>query len=293
MSIPGIILTSKYTLPDSKSFNNYVNYLTREKALLEKEQLKLTEENELLRISSARKTLFDNVYNGLDVKESSNDIKHKIQDEANKVLDNKFDFDVMSNQDYTKMVSYMARSYALEKKKTRTPAEQSELEKVKSAMMDSQKVAKKNDGILNGVFNQSTDFVRFGDLDDVKDRFVEAQNNESVGSYVKNPDIGAHHGKWGLKLMANISSSQSQIVINEELLLNGIHAVKIFLNLVSLSANYVDYDTYIDYDESMCLLEDSVENVYELSIDFSGTGRWSYTNNVEYFYQMLEYVASQ
>lgn len=93
--------------------------------------------------------------------------------------------------------------------------------------------------------------------------------------------------------MANISSAQGQIVINEELLLNGIYAVKTFLNLVSLSANYVDYDTYIDYEDSMYLLEESVENVYELSIEFSGTGRWAYTNNIECFYQMLEYVASQ
>lgn len=93
--------------------------------------------------------------------------------------------------------------------------------------------------------------------------------------------------------MANISSAQGQIVINEELLLNGAYAVRTFLNLVSLSANYVDYDTYIDFENSISLLEDAIKDVYELSIDFDGTGRWSYTNNVESFYEMLEYVASQ
>lgn len=178
MGTPGIILTSKYSLPNSKDFTSYVNYLTREKALLDKEVLKQSDINELKRMNNAKSLLFDTPGQG---KNSDINIDQK-SIEANKILDNKFDLNSFADKDFTKMIGYMARKYAIERKSTQTLAEKIELKKVSGAIeeLNSSTDVASDNTLLNGVFSQSQNFVAKNDLDMIKDKFLEGQKNGSV-----------------------------------------------------------------------------------------------------------------
>ena len=50
---PSVILTCQFTLPNKKSFSTYIDYITREQALEEKERRTPEEEQELQRIKNA------------------------------------------------------------------------------------------------------------------------------------------------------------------------------------------------------------------------------------------------
>lgn len=183
MSSPGIILTSKFTMPNSEDFTKYVDYLTREKAILEKEKLTTSEKNELDLMKIGRQTLFEqselNSDNALQKIKSSD----RRQQEASDILSNSFDFDNINNRDFTKMVSYMARNYALDQKQRLTKAEATEQSLIKKAMQKfstPQNTSDTSDKVLNGVFSKDSSFVDTNDLADVKDKFVTAQKNGSI-----------------------------------------------------------------------------------------------------------------
>ncbi|KAA4867929.1 hypothetical protein F2030_23900, partial [Bacteroides fragilis] len=50
---PAVILTCQFTLPNKKSFSTYIDYMTREKPLEEKERRTPEEEQELRLIKNA------------------------------------------------------------------------------------------------------------------------------------------------------------------------------------------------------------------------------------------------
>lgn len=175
MSKPGIILTSKYSLPDSKDFNTYVNYLTREKALLEKDSLSISETDELKRMNLSKSLLFDSISSGeFEMPQNGS----KLQREANKVLNSDFDFDNVASVDFTKMVSYMARSYALDQKDRLTSSEKKEKEAINNGL--NKIISNSNDELMNGVFDMNRNFIQKSDLDDVKDKFLNSQKHGSV-----------------------------------------------------------------------------------------------------------------
>ncbi|MFC0290607.1 MobP2 family relaxase [Bombilactobacillus bombi] len=184
MSSPGIILTSKYSLPNSKDFTHFINYLTREKALLKEEKLTATEKIELQRIQTGKDNLFQQAgQTELSVSKKDKP-KSMLQQEAEHLLNDDFDFNNLQQMDFTKMVSYMARSYALQKKPRKTPAEELEIRRLDQAMdqIVANNPSKDADqsNILNGVFDRDKDFISVANLDEVKDKFLQAQQNGSV-----------------------------------------------------------------------------------------------------------------
>lgn len=93
--------------------------------------------------------------------------------------------------------------------------------------------------------------------------------------------------------MSNISSAHGYIVIDYDLCVNGQYAVKSFLKLLAKTTDYTQYDTSIDLTDSLALFEESLQEEYDLTIEFQGTGRWSYLHNVKILFEMLGWVASE
>lgn len=185
MSSPGIILTSKFSLPNSNDFTKFVSYLTREQALLKEEKLTKSETKELKLIQKNKQELFQQPGRSSKSYAAKNS-KKKLQEEANHLVNDDFDFNNLDKMDFTKMVTYMSRSYALRQKPNPTSSEQFEIKRIDQAMdkiIDRQAEAQDNldkANILNDVFDQDRDFISVNDLSDVKDKFLTAQKNGSV-----------------------------------------------------------------------------------------------------------------
>ncbi|RCF64192.1 hypothetical protein B1156_00640, partial [Enterococcus faecium] len=109
---PSVILTCQFTLPNKKSFSTYIDYITREQALEEKERRTPEEEQELQRIKNALEEFyipegetFSESKTGKEFSETSNEAQS---------LEHGINFDKLEEQDFTNYLSYMTRHYALE-----------------------------------------------------------------------------------------------------------------------------------------------------------------------------------
>lgn len=110
MSSPGIILTTQSTTPNAKSFTSYLKYITREEALLKKNERSIQEEMELAKIQKyldQNPMEEGNTYNSLKRKKELSETEIEISGLLNR--------ESIDEQDFTKYVSYMTRKYALEK----------------------------------------------------------------------------------------------------------------------------------------------------------------------------------
>lgn len=173
---PGIILTSKFVLPQAKDFQKYIDYLTRQQALLKDETPSIDNQAELKRIESGLGSLF----NEPGESQSAINTKDPRALEAEKILNGQYDFDQYDVLDFSKMVGYMSRQQALENKDTLSSLEQSELTRIKSARDKISHQYVKTDRPLNGVFSLESDKVKPSDLEAVKDKFISGQKNGSV-----------------------------------------------------------------------------------------------------------------
>lgn len=182
-SSPGIILTCQYTLPNQKSFGDYLEYMTREEALENIPNRTLDEEIELQEIKS--KIYNFEFFNGSESVHAEN-IKGKnvseIELEANVILKHSVDLEHLEEQDFTSYISYMARQYALEKKPELTKAELIEQEKISESLqkMNRDISQEKTPEFLPGVFSCSSDQVSAADLKGIKNVFRKGQNHGSV-----------------------------------------------------------------------------------------------------------------
>lgn len=91
--------------------------------------------------------------------------------------------------------------------------------------------------------------------------------------------------------MANLSSAHGKIIIDYHLFCDGTYPVKTFLKLLSMTTGYVQYDTAIDLADSLFLLDEAIKEEWDLTIEFEGTGRWTYEHNVKVLFDMLGWIA--
>jgi len=130
---PGIILTSQYIIPNAKSFTTYIDYCTREKALLKTEgELTSTEKMELQRVQEAMVQL-DVEAGGVYFSRKKKRISDK-EGEAEVILSSPELF--QSSQDFEKYVSYMGRKYALKSKEKMSISEKEELDLLDKNLLD-------------------------------------------------------------------------------------------------------------------------------------------------------------
>ncbi|PFE70784.1 hypothetical protein CN316_11450 [Bacillus cereus] len=182
---PGIILTSQYTVPKAKSFTTYIDYCTREKALLKNDHtLTSTEINELNRIQHAMDSLdveVGGVYSNRNKKELSGKAG-----EAKVLLASPDSFDTAN--DFEKYVSYMGRKYALESKKKISKTEKEEMELLDKHIQDIspekakqvQQEERDSEEILAGVFSKDKAVITQNDLTEIKELVGKAQSKGSV-----------------------------------------------------------------------------------------------------------------
>ena len=177
MGKPGIILTSQFTTPKAQSFSNYVQYMIRKEALLDKKNdLTSKEKEELFKIT--------NVIDKYDMEKGKsylsfdrkNQLKNDMEVEA---------IHLLKEKDYTKYISYMSRQYALENKNILSEVEEKELRIVKSHLKeiaipteDNKEDKKKK--VKPGVFSINKTEMTNEDLDSVNQIINKAQNNGSV-----------------------------------------------------------------------------------------------------------------
>ncbi|MBE7122009.1 MobP2 family relaxase [Bacillus cereus] len=182
---PGIILTSQYTVPKQKSFTTYIDYCTREKALLQDgHTLTSTELQELNRLKFA----IDSFEMEMDSASSGNGKKDlsKKEGEAKAILTSPESFN--TETDFVKYVSYMGRKYALESKNKITKTEKEELDLLNKHIEDlsperdknEQEVEDEKEEILPGVFSKDKNVITQNDLIDIKGLMEKSQNNGSV-----------------------------------------------------------------------------------------------------------------
>lgn len=185
MGSPSIILTSQFTTPKAQSFTNYVNYMTRQEALLEQEKaLSLKEQEELNKIKQAIDQ-FDMERGNTSFsgnKTNANDFSDKEKEAKTLLKTNDF---FANNNDFVKYISYMSRQYALEKKKNRTVEEDKELGVVKGKASDFISTLDENkdaltDEIKSGVFSINKEKMTLKDIEDVNKIIQKAQKNGSV-----------------------------------------------------------------------------------------------------------------
>lgn len=130
---PAVILTCQFTLPNKKSFSTYIDYMTREKALEEKERCTPEEEQELRLIKNALEDFY--IPEGETFSESQTDKEFsETSNEAQSLMEHGINFDKLEEQDFTKYLSYMPRHYALEQKKELTQREQKEYQRLNQAI---------------------------------------------------------------------------------------------------------------------------------------------------------------
>jgi len=169
---PAVILTCQFTLPNKKSFSTYIDYMTREKALEEKERRTPEEEQELRLIKNALEDFyipegetFSESKTGKEFSETSN--------EAQSLMKHGINFDKLEEQDFTKYLSYMTRHYALEQKKVLTHSEQIEYQRLNQAIKKYQtEPHKKASGNLPGVFLDLSQYLGHILVETVKPFFL-------------------------------------------------------------------------------------------------------------------------
>ncbi|WP_314576461.1 MobP2 family relaxase [Enterococcus gilvus] len=182
-SSPGIILTCQYTLPNQKSFGDYLEYMTREEALENNLNRTLDQEIELQEIKS--KIYNFEFFNGSEsahMETSGGTATSDMEVEAKEILKHSVNLEQLEDQDYTTYISYMARQYALEQKPELTKAELMEQEKISESLkkMNRDASQKKTPEFLPGVFSCSSDQVSTADLKEIKNAFRKGQNHGSV-----------------------------------------------------------------------------------------------------------------
>lgn len=177
---PAVILTCQFTLPNKKSFSTYIDYMTREKALEEKERRTPEEEKELRLIKNALEDFY--IPEGKTFSESKTDKEFsETSNEAQSLMEHGINFDKLEEQDFTKYLSYMTRHYALEQKKELTQSEQKEYQCLNQAIKKYQtEPHKKASGNLPGVFSIASDEVKGSDLKEIKKIFQRGQQKGSI-----------------------------------------------------------------------------------------------------------------
>ncbi|EGP5708341.1 MobP2 family relaxase [Enterococcus faecium] len=177
---PAVILTCQFTVPNSKSFSTYVDYMTREKALESIEHRTPQEEQELQTI----KTTLEDFYIPEGETFSENKRKDAINEsdlEAQSLIKNGVDFDKLEEQDFTQYLSYMTRYYALDQKKKLSLDEQLEYQQLDNEIKKYQNEPhEKTAGTLPGVFSVASDEVKGSDLKEIKKVFQKGQQKGSV-----------------------------------------------------------------------------------------------------------------
>lgn len=183
MGKPSIILTSQFTVPSAKSFTNYLKYMTRKNALLDKEKKLSDKEKVELNKIDALIEAYD-MENGITYSSIHKESDEK-EIEASKILKSKSYFND-NDKGFEKYIKYMSRQYALEKKKNKTYQEKKELEIVKSKISDFIKIEKEDFEekehleYIPGVFSIYQEKMEKEDIKEVIKIVGNAQKNGSV-----------------------------------------------------------------------------------------------------------------
>lgn len=174
MSSPGIILTTQFTTPNAKSFTSYLKYITREEALLKKNERSIQEEMELSKIQKhldQNPMEEGNTYNSLKKK------KELSETEISGLLNR----ESTDEQDFTKYVSYMTRKYAIEKKSSLTSFEEKELKRIDHSLNEFETdEIPTEDTPLNGVFTDKQNHIFDDDLKEISKEFSNGQKRGSI-----------------------------------------------------------------------------------------------------------------
>lgn len=176
MSSPGIILTTQFTTPNAKSFTSYLKYITREEALLKKNERSIQEEMELTKIQKhldQNPMEEGNTYNSLKKKKELSETETEISGLLNR--------ESIEEQDFTKYVSYMTRKYALEKKSSLTSFEEKELKRINHSLNEFETdEIPAEDTPLNGVFTDKQNHIFDDDLKEISKEFSNGQKRGSI-----------------------------------------------------------------------------------------------------------------
>ncbi|EOK05942.1 MobP2 family relaxase [Enterococcus faecalis] len=176
MSSPGIILTTQFTTPNAKSFTSYLKYITREEALLKKNERSIQEEMELSKIQKhldQHPMEEGNTYNSLKKKKELSETETEISGLLNR--------ESIDEQDFTKYVSYMTRKYALEKKSSLTSFEEKELKRINHSLNEFETdEIPAEDTPLNGVFTDKQTHIFDDDLKEISKEFSNGQKRGSI-----------------------------------------------------------------------------------------------------------------
>ncbi|MGL9917818.1 hypothetical protein IGJ21_002584 [Enterococcus sp. DIV2416] len=176
MSSPGIILTTQFTTPNAKSFTSYLKYITREEALLKKNERSIQEEMELSKIQKhldQNPMEEGNTYNSLKKKKELSETETEISGLLNR--------ESIDEQDFTKYVSYMTRKYALEKKSSLTSFEEKELKRINHSLNEFETdEIPAEDTPLSGVFTDKQNHIFDDDLKEISKEFSNGQKRGSI-----------------------------------------------------------------------------------------------------------------
>ncbi|MFC0616231.1 MobP2 family relaxase [Enterococcus faecalis] len=176
MSSPGIILTTQFTTPNAKSFTSYLKYITREEALLKKNERSIQEEMELSKIQKhldQHPMEEGNTYNSLKKKKELSETETEISGLLNR--------ESIDEQDFTKYVSYMTRKYALEKKSSLTSFEEKELKRINHSLNEFETdEIPAEDTPLSGVFTDKQNHIFDDDLKEISKEFSNGQKRGSI-----------------------------------------------------------------------------------------------------------------
>lgn len=176
MSSPGIILTTQFTTPNAKSFTSYLKYITREEALLKKNERSIQEEMELAKIQKyldQNPMEEGNTYNSLKRKKELSETEIEISGLLNR--------ESIDEQDFTKYVSYMTRKYALEKKSSLTSFEEKELKRINHSLKEFETdEIPAEDTPLSGVFTDKQNYIFDDDLKQISKEFSNGQKRGSI-----------------------------------------------------------------------------------------------------------------
>jgi ADP-glucose pyrophosphorylase len=93
--------------------------------------------------------------------------------------------------------------------------------------------------------------------------------------------------------MANLSSAHGYIEFEYEMFLEDDTSLKTFLKLLSMTTDFTDYHTSIDLEDSLNLLQEAIKEEEDLTIEFSGIGRWAYFINIEKLFKLLRWVSEE
>lgn len=194
MVSPGVILTCQYTLPNSKSFTDYINYITRKEALEKKDRLTQEEKVELAVIDSNLKEMNIEVgekYNSTHFKQKRGETLKESEMEAEYLMNHyREGFDEPNNSfnDFKKYIDYMSRSYALETKNQLSRSEVIEKGILKKSINEFEKehYSENSSGKVNeterltGTFSMNKDRLQQKDMREIKNKFQSAKNNGSI-----------------------------------------------------------------------------------------------------------------